>query len=117
MKTTLQPTDYPCWLTAEELEEALALKKLGFIYCGDANNFCEWDYDCGRVGSWNFGGASGEVCLDARCRGALYSKCLEISPQRNSNRFFEKQLAAAKAAIRSVKKARKKDQPQQLSLL
>lgn len=56
--------DFPCWLNSGELEQAQALLDLGFIYCGDADEFCESE-PCGKVGNWQFATAIGECYLDA----------------------------------------------------
>lgn len=111
-----QQEQFPCWLSREELEQAAALLQLGFDYCGDVDDFASWDYECGTSGSWIFVGSAGEGSLDAECRGALYSKSLEIEPDFDSEGFFERQIEAAKEAIQKVLLEQQARAPQQLSL-
>ncbi|MFB2897736.1 hypothetical protein ACE1CI_32875 [Aerosakkonemataceae cyanobacterium BLCC-F50] len=111
-------SNFPCWLSPGELEQAQALLDLGFVYCGDVDNFCELE-PCGKVGSWQFGTAPGEVCMDAVCNGALYSWCLETHPNFDDDGFFETRLKEAKSTILQVIRKQSeqvRSQYQQLSL-
>ena len=92
---------YPCWLTADQLEQADALLKLGFCYCGNADDFCQNYFLC-KIHSWKFHSAYGEICLDAVCHGALYSWCLETMPNQDEDNFFENRLKEAKTALNQV---------------
>lgn len=112
----MEKSDYPCWLTSDQLAEAQALIELGFNYCGEESDFClELDLFDSRVGSWKFYWTVGEVALDAVCDGALYSRCLEFE-QDSDEDWTAKQLADAKAAIKRVQRRRKLKKPKQLSL-
>lgn len=102
--------NYPCWLSKSQLEQAQALIDLGFHYCGDADDFCGCEYPRGKVGTWQFGTAPGECCLDAVCNGALYSWDLESDPRFDDERFFEARLKEAKQAIKTVIRNQKQKQ-------
>ena len=102
--------NYPCWLSKAQLEQAQALIDLGFHYCGDADNYCELDYPLGRVGTWAFSAAAGELLLDAVCNKALYAWGFELDPNCDAPGFFEARLAEAKKAIKKVIKNQKMKQ-------
>ncbi|MFB2832925.1 hypothetical protein [Floridanema evergladense] len=112
----MKTSNFPCWLTPGELEQAQALLDLGFVYCGDADDFCGSE-PCGKVQNWEFATAFGEVCLDAICNGALYSWCLETHPNFDDDGFFKTRLQEAKNAIKKAIKKQNEALPhKQLSL-
>lgn len=120
----------PCWLTHDELEQAEALIKLGFYYCGNEDKDEEeglGSFLCSIQGwefhKWTFRSAVGELVMQAICNGTLYCWDIEKLPNCETKGFFEERLKEAKTALQKVIKSQKvrvkveaKEQPEQLSL-
>ncbi len=82
-----QQSRQPNWLSREELRQAEALQPLGFTYIGRVEEFSCWSEELGACGLWKFRVTEGEIYLDAICRGAIYSKCVESEPGFGSEGF------------------------------
>ena len=106
---------YPCWLTPDELEQAEALIKLDFHFCGDRWDYCVMeDNKFGSVAGWKFYGGCGEVVLDVVFKNALYSKCLDHLDGDWAK--FKAEIKEAKQAIKAVIN-KQNSRVKQLSLL
>ncbi|ARV58085.1 hypothetical protein BZZ01_05045 [Nostocales cyanobacterium HT-58-2] len=111
----MKTSNFPCWLSPIQLEEAEALINLGFRYCGNADNFCV-ERKVSSVGKWTFYTCDGQVALDAICDGALYSRCLELETWHGDQTWFNNQVRQARKAIQEVQRRKKERQGVQLSL-
>lgn len=97
----MEKAKYPCWLSADELEQAQALINLGFHFCGDRFNYCvQENKKFGSVARWKFYGSWGEIVLDVVCNNALYSKDLDHLDSDCSK--FRAEIKEAKKAIKQV---------------
>jgi hypothetical protein len=101
----MKATDFPCWLSPKDKAIASALiEKASFIYCGTEEDFIRYDEELGtgyhlaKCCGWQLASAYGEVALEARRDGAVFGKCLEVSPDID----FEKEVSVAKFTIRQA---------------
>jgi hypothetical protein len=86
-------SDFPCWLSPKDKTVAKVLVKMGFWYCGRAEDFIVFEEHMVKCHGWLIGGAYQEQLLEAVGDGALFA--LDVADDEN----FESKLLATKLVI------------------
>ena len=102
--------DFPCWLSPKDKAVAEALIKMGFWYCGRAEDFIVFQEHMTRCHGWLIGAAYQEQFLEAVVDGALFT--FDVADDED----FEGKFLQAKVTISRAISEWQKPIGEQLSL-
>jgi hypothetical protein len=109
----MEKSTFPCWLKGKDIFIGRSLIEYGYGYDGSDDEVIVCDGDKGtgyivdRCCRWTIAAPYGDVFLEVRRDGAVFSKCLE-----NDQTVFESEIAEVKKRIRKASRKWSAQQPQ-----